>query len=129
VTTVNPRSITDAERDLVEGLSLGDQAAIINGARSLGYSDPVALGLAGWLAAKAAGLPDRTGSNTRAKYRRILAELVDATPPSRGRRSQSGHLGLTVNARRLAAAAAVTAVGVVTRNPAALALAPIMFVT
>jgi hypothetical protein len=76
--SVNPRSITDAERPFVERLTLADQADLIARVRSLGYADSTALGLAGWLAAKAAGLPDRSAQPTRAKYRRILQEVRDA---------------------------------------------------
>jgi hypothetical protein len=76
--SVNPRSITDAERPFVERLTLDDQADLIRRVRDLGYADGTALGLAGWLAAKAAGLDDESSSATRAKYRRILQEVKDA---------------------------------------------------
>lgn len=73
---MNPRSVTDIERPLIKGLTVSQQAEVIQAVRELGYPDTTALGLAGWLAAKAGELPDRTTATTRAKYRRILKEAA-----------------------------------------------------
>lgn len=51
----------------------------------LGQSPSVANGLVGWLLSKAAGEEDRSGPNTRARYRRILAELELVGPEPEGR--------------------------------------------
>jgi hypothetical protein len=77
--SVNPRSITDAERPfLASGLTVEDQADLIDRVRELGYAEQIGLSLAGWLAGKAAGRPDGTSATTRATYRRILQEVRDA---------------------------------------------------
>jgi hypothetical protein len=75
----NPRSITDVERPFViRALTAEQQLDIVKRVRGLGYADSIALGLAGWLAVKAAGGEDRTSSRTRATYRRVLGEVIAA---------------------------------------------------
>lgn len=68
-----PRSI----EDLVE---LQDRLV------AAGHSPAVASGIASWLARKAIGEDDATSHQTRARYRKILAELevVDPGPPGGG---------------------------------------------
>lgn len=53
----------------------------------LGETPATAAGVLGWLLSKKAGEPDVTGSDTRARYRKILARLEAApTGPGRGER-------------------------------------------
>lgn len=68
-------NITDAERPWLEGFDVRRQATLIRLARAVGVPEQVALGLAGWLAVKAADLPDNTNGSTRARYRRLLRDL------------------------------------------------------
>lgn len=76
---VNPRSITEAERPYIErGLTLDDQADLVERIVSLGYRYDVALAVAAWLGLKVSGATDRTGPSTRSRYRRILQEVRDA---------------------------------------------------
>ncbi len=61
----------------------------------LGESPATASGIVGWLAAKTAGERDETGQPTRARYRKILAQLDPPrihVPPSRRVLSSSGAL-------------------------------------
>lgn len=68
--TLNPRQI----------VAVGDQL------RANGYSNAQVAGLEAWLLRKSLGEPDLTTSQTRAAYRRWLAELADAPRPGRGQR-------------------------------------------
>lgn len=76
--TVNPRSIG------IEGhYTTGNVAELAELKRRLlaaGVSKNLALGLIGWLVDKAAGSPDLTASDTRSRYRKLLAELGDELP-------------------------------------------------
>lgn len=49
-----------------------------------GHTRRVANGLCSWLLAKAAGEDDETSQDTRARYRRILAELAGQPPNAPG---------------------------------------------
>lgn len=82
--------IQDAERPWVEGYTLRRQTELIARVRAAGYRDDTALGLAGWLAVKAADLPDRSGSPTRARYRKILREIGAPTGAARVKRATVG---------------------------------------
>ncbi|MDP9442459.1 MAG: response regulator [Actinomycetota bacterium] len=83
--------ITAAERPWLEGFSLRRQAVLVSAARDAGFPEQVVLGLAGWLAVKAADLPDRTNGSTRARYRRLLRRL--GPPPGRARASTAASGG------------------------------------
>lgn len=94
-----------------------------------GHPPPIVNGLTGWLVAKALGERDATASDTRSRYRRILAELGPGPygdrPPARALRDA----GFAASTRQLIGAAAgvgVAALGVKTGNPALIALAPII---
>jgi hypothetical protein len=67
--------------------TLADVIALRRRIIELGHSQAEAAGVVGWVIAKAAGEPDVTGAATRARYRKILAEL-DAPKPKRPRRAR-----------------------------------------
>ena len=78
--TINPRSIQNEGRIvLVDGLTAAQLGELSDLLHEAGHPPSLVYGLLGWLAAKAAGRPDRTSAPTRARYRRILAEFDPAT--------------------------------------------------
>jgi hypothetical protein len=84
LTTPDPRSIRDEAEWIRENLSVVELAGLKASIESLGYSPQVAAGLVGWIVDKAAGRPDQTGAPTRARYRKILAELAPSAPEPSG---------------------------------------------
>jgi hypothetical protein len=78
--------------------SLDDLIGLHDRVVELGISRQVADGLCMWVLAKQRGAADNTGSDTRARYRKILAQLNELEPigPARrkSRRSSSGDAGL-----------------------------------
>ncbi len=78
----------DALRNEAEFLpaALSDLVELRRRIIDAGYPPSVANGLVGWLVSKTAGERDVTGSPTRSKYRKILAELDSGSGPGRGRR-------------------------------------------
>lgn len=68
--------------------SVEDAAVLYDRLIEAGHSPSVALAISGWTTIKATGRPDPTNSATRARYRKILAELepIDAPPPDRPER-------------------------------------------
>jgi hypothetical protein len=79
-TSINPRSIRNEACFVLADELTTDQLGAL-GQLLLDRGQPVAVvqGILGWLSLKAAGVPDRTAQTTRARYRRILAELGSAS--------------------------------------------------
>lgn len=75
----NPRSLT-VEREWLPA-SLDDLVAIRERLRAAGYSHREIAGLSGWLLAKIEGQPDETAQDTRARYRKMLADLGPSLYP------------------------------------------------
>ena len=74
-TTVNPRSI-GAEAPFIT-TDVNKLATLQAELVARGYANQVtAQGIVAWLVNKAAGRPDVTSSDTRAKYRKILSEAA-----------------------------------------------------
>lgn len=106
---VNPRSITDAEKPWLDGgLSTANIAYIQDQARRLGHSEPIVLGLGGWLIVKATGGEDKTAAPTRARYRKILRQLNDEAYPG-GTGGRSGRRRSERGDARIIQLAAMTA--------------------
>jgi hypothetical protein len=61
--------------------SVEDLAELRRRILDAGHPDQIASGIVGWLVAKAADDPDRTGPNTRSRYRKVLAELEPLHSP------------------------------------------------
>lgn len=81
--TVNPRSITDAERPWLDNWTPGTQRILIRALRGRGHPNNMALGIIGMITAKALGEPDGLSFGARAKYRNALRQLAEGgiTPP------------------------------------------------
>jgi hypothetical protein len=113
--TVNPRSITDAERPWLEAWSLPVQVQLINLVRQRASND-VALALAGWLTGKYAG-QDLAGMATKASYRKILRGLAaEGLAPEPVDVGASSRKSRRVRAS-VAASAATTAAAVARATP------------
>jgi hypothetical protein len=81
--SVNPRSITDAERPWLADWTPGTQRVLIRALRGRGHPNNMAFGILGMITAKALGEPDGLSNDTRVRYRKALRQLADAgiTPP------------------------------------------------
>lgn len=77
----------DALRNEADWLpeDLGDLVDLRRRIIAAGHASQVANGIVGWLLSKAAGERDDTASDTRSRYRKILAELDVDHDPGRGR--------------------------------------------
>lgn len=106
--TVNPRSITDAERPWLDAWSLPVQVQLLNLVKAR-VGNEVALSMAGWLTAKHDG-QDLGSMATRARYRKILRELaaegVTPDPSSSSARRNAGAAGRRASAGSVTPAAA-----------------------
>jgi hypothetical protein len=80
--TTDRRDVTAAERpwlasiDTLRGLEELRRRLV-----SAGHPPSLAAGLVAWLNAKKHGSPDDTSAPTRSRYRRILAQMGDPSPP------------------------------------------------
>jgi hypothetical protein len=128
--SVNPRSITEAERPWLEQWHrLEVQGALIEAVRER-HGNQQALGIAGYIGAKANGLVDKTDSKTRARYRKVLDELQAkgiTPPPARGRSRRWSEVG----AADLATVAAVAggSAAAVAHSPVGAAVAGLFYIT
>ena len=105
--------------DPIKVFGIGDQL------RTEGHPAPVVAGIENWLLRKALGYPDRTASDTRARYRKILASL-NGKPPRR-RRSQRGVIPLRASVAMAGATGAAELVA--SGHPRAALLAALLDVT
>lgn len=131
IATPDPRSIRDEAEWIRENLSVVELADLRQRIMEHGHSSQVADRLVGWIVAKAAGRGDETSSDTRARYRKILAELGPAGEPEpSGKGRARGDRGVT-DLRTLLTAAGVgisTATVLAAGRPVlALVAAPIIF--
>lgn len=119
MSVINPRSITDSEAPFLPA-TVDDLAELGRLLEEEGHSPAIVQGILGWLTLKAAGVPDRTSQVTRAKYRRVLAELQTVGPktPDGGRRSQGGWSSVFA----LAGISAAAGAGIVAHDPKASAV-------
>src|SRR5437879_2604324 len=89
--------ITDHERPWLEAWGPRTERYLLELGREEGHPSQVVLGLIGWVASKAHGLPDESSAPTRSRYRKILAELNArglAPEPGNGRaRRRAGQRG------------------------------------
>ncbi len=84
---INPRSVTAIEaRWLPIPGHEGRLAVLERELEGRGHSWQVIAGVREWLRRKAAGRPDPATQPTRARYRHLLAELVDVDPDDDGGR-------------------------------------------
>jgi hypothetical protein len=124
----HPRSIQNEAEHLPATVS--DLAELTESITAAGYTSAEALGLAGWLARKAAGMSDPTTAPTRAKYRRILAQLDGTEPPRPGfddrYRREAGYFRPRSAGRLSAAAGAASMLAAAGHPVAALVAAPII---
>jgi hypothetical protein len=96
--TINERALRN-EADFLP-TTLEDLVGLRRRVVAAGYPDQVASGVCAWLLTKAAGDPDRTSSDTRARYRKILAELGNGRKgPQEARRAKKAVSG--AKARRV----------------------------
>lgn len=86
MSVVNLRALRN-EADFLPS-SIDDAARVRQAIIDAGNPAQVADGIVGWLISKAAGHPDRTASDTRSRYRRILATL----PPTVGNNATGRYL-------------------------------------
>jgi hypothetical protein len=120
---VDPRSIREEGPWLAWLNTLDDAAELRALVLEAGESAPIAGGLVAWLIAKKSGHPDLSESKTRAKYRRLLAELG---PPPTGRHRQAGAAGIGT----LAAAGSAAAIPALAGHPTvALAATGLLVIT
>jgi len=127
----NPRAITEAERPFLENLTL-DDLDYLHDVLVPRIGERQAGGLTMWLRELSRGRVTRSPT-TRAKYRKILAELYEETlPPRRRRRNQKGAAepgtalagailaasALAASTGQISASAAILATGLVLRNVA-----------
>lgn len=124
----NPRSIRE-ERAFLDA-DVDDLRAIHDAVIELGESPRVARNLVGWLVLKQTGGEDRTSSNTRSEYRKIIARIAngdgDGNGSGNGRRSERGAAGRKALEVIGGGAGTVLAFGV---NPAVGACAAVLYIT
>ena len=121
---VNPRSVRDEGPFIPsDPVAARRMAKLLETLEADGHAWRMVAGVRAWLEAKAAGRPDPTSSETRARYRKIIRELKIDPGPAKGRRSTSEGVELALVQATGAPRSRARAVA----KEAIRALAPIMY--